>query len=187
MRESSFYDNAAELGGPISSGHYSSNSGNSASGTLELRVIEATDLVERRKERKQRSFFAGMTDSNGESSRGEYAWPFVTIRAGQDPARRTMPGVLPLGSEAGNNSSSSSGGGIVMWHEDFVFEGVKASQQVVVTCFMHRQSSGSDGSGTTCSVVGEVQIPVGRLPEAHPIEQWYQLTSSSGGGGGGGK
>lgn len=44
---------------------------------------------------------------------------------------------------AGADASS----GLVPWHEDFVFEGVKASEQVTVTCFLHRRSLAASGAG----------------------------------------
>ncbi len=36
-------------------------------------------------------------------------------------------------------------------------------------------SSSGPSSSSSSSIVGEVQIPLGRLPEGHPVEQWYQL------------
>lgn len=45
-------------------------------------MIEATDLVERRKERRPRGFFGGVAEAVGGGSSGaEYAWPYITIRA----------------------------------------------------------------------------------------------------------
>jgi len=41
--------------------------------------------------------------------------------------------------------------GVVPWQEDFVFEGVRTSEQVTVTCYLHRRSlapaAGGDGFG----------------------------------------
>lgn len=61
-------------------------------------------------------------------------------KQGPGPAKRSTPGTLAV---AGADASS----GLVPWHEDFVFEGVKASEQVTVTCFLHRRSLAASGAG----------------------------------------
>jgi len=162
----------------IGSSLRASNGAADANGVLEVRVIEATDLIERPRERKQRSFFAGMAESSGVMSRAEYGWPYVTIRAGRDAPRRTMPGIMSMQAEEDRRGSHNNAGlssGMVAWHEDFVFGPVSSREEVVVTCYMHRRSAGPDGRSAQCSVVGDVHIPVNRLPEGHAIEQWYQL------------
>lgn len=64
----------------------------------------------------------------------------MPLKQGPGPAKRSTPGTLAV---AGADASS----GLVPWHEDFVFEGVKASERVTVTCFLHRRSLASSGAG----------------------------------------
>ena len=65
---------------------------------------------------------------------------------------------------AGAEASS----GLVPWHEDFVFEGVKASERVTVTCFLHRRSLASSGAGGGGDALGEsggfLEIIAGMVP-----------------------
>lgn len=52
-------------------------------------------------------------------------------------------------------AGGEAGSGLVPWHEDFVFEGVKASEQVTVTCFLHRRSLASASGATGVDALGE--------------------------------
>lgn len=157
-------------------------------GTLSIKVVEGTDLVETG---------AGLGSSLGRSTgfpnlfrRNPVSPPSGKANLGASHAVK-ITAELHHG-ELGNGFDGESSTAAVktsakiispddkssraVWNEDFFFEGVSHSMAVKITCTDKVMGRDSDEEEV---VVGEVLVPVERLPHETPIEMWYQLQPPS--------